>query len=104
MFAADLGLFLGYHPSTLITTQDFVMCQHYKRKDPSIAAAPLVLSPESPFMVLSYMNGVTITTATEDTSDIPGLVNSQREVLSMQSSDAQNRQEVCKTVFSERLI
>lgn len=106
MVAADLGIFLGYHPSTLITAQEFVMSQHCKLQDPPTVAAPLIVSPESPLMMVPYMNdgGATIGTATEDASDIPGLVGSLRAALSIQSNDAQNQHKVRIMIYFVGLV
>lgn len=81
MAAADLGLFLGTHSSTLTSAREFVLSQYERH-------APLIMSKDSS---LAIPNGVI--TAVEDPSDIPALVTALHDTLTMCSIDSEKRYE-----------
>ncbi|KAK4509381.1 uncharacterized protein ATC70_007732 [Mucor velutinosus] len=81
MAAADLGLFLGSHSSTLTSAREFVLSQHERH-------APLIMSKDSSLVI---PNG--IITAVEDPSDIPALVTALHDTLTMRSIDSEKRYE-----------
>ncbi|KAL7314386.1 hypothetical protein PS15m_005962 [Mucor circinelloides] len=81
MAAADLGLFLGSHSSTVTSAKEFVLSQYERH-------APLIMSKDSSLVI---PNGVI--TAVEDPSDISALVTALHDTLTMCSIDSEKRYE-----------